>query len=47
MSRLSGFAATRDFSPSRTLRALGERHERTLTPVDPVARAKRSSIVVI
>jgi hypothetical protein len=47
MSRLSDFAATRDLSPSRTHRALGRRHKRTLTRVDPVAAAKRTSIVVI
>jgi hypothetical protein len=47
MSRLSGFAATRDLSPSCTHRALGGRLEQTLTRVYPVAAGPRTSIVVI
>jgi hypothetical protein len=47
MSRLSGFAATRDISRSLMLRALGARYERTLTRLDLVAAMERTSIVVI
>jgi hypothetical protein len=47
MSRLSDFAANREFGLSLTLRELGGRYERSLTRVDLVAAAKRTSIVVI
>ena len=46
MSLLSDFAATRDISPSRTHRALGGWHERTLMG-GPGRCRERTSIVVI